>query len=106
MGLKNAGATCYMNSVLQQLYMLPPIRDSVLKLDEAAQDMVVQQQEEEKKEPLERPVNRPSKTEVSPTLKSDGFRQYTKMTGFIIKISHFGNMLSNCTTYCNIIFIL
>jgi len=53
-----------MNSVLQQLYMLPPIRDSVMKLNEAAQDLMVQQQEEERKESLERPVNRPSKTEV------------------------------------------
>eukprot|EP00897_Mesotaenium_endlicherianum_P008194 jgi/Mesen1/7402/ME000388S06619 len=29
-GLKNAGATCYMNSVFQQLYMQPQVRKSVL----------------------------------------------------------------------------
>ncbi|XP_071953763.1 ubiquitin carboxyl-terminal hydrolase 24-like [Antedon mediterranea] len=29
-GLKNGGATCYMNSVIQQLYMIPGIREEIL----------------------------------------------------------------------------
>lgn len=37
-GLKNAGATCYMNSVLQQLYMIPEIREGILKVDGAITD--------------------------------------------------------------------
>ncbi|XP_065055791.1 probable ubiquitin carboxyl-terminal hydrolase FAF-X isoform X1 [Rhopilema esculentum] len=32
-GLKNAGATCYMNSVIQQLYMIPEIRAGILEVD-------------------------------------------------------------------------
>lgn len=32
-GLKNAGATCYMNSVLQQLYIQPHIAQSVLAIE-------------------------------------------------------------------------
>ena len=32
-GLKNAGATCYMNSVLQQLYTLPGVPDQILALE-------------------------------------------------------------------------
>ena len=32
-GLKNAGATCYMNSVIQQLYMIPPIRNGILAVE-------------------------------------------------------------------------
>nr|CAC38831.1 putative ubiquitin-specific protease [Mus musculus] len=32
-GLKNAGATCYMNSVIQQLFMIPSIRNSILAID-------------------------------------------------------------------------
>lgn len=37
-GLKNAGATCYMNSVLQQLFMVPLIRDGILSASGAATD--------------------------------------------------------------------
>lgn len=38
-GLKNAGATCYMNSVLQQLYMVESIRVGLLAADGAATDL-------------------------------------------------------------------
>ena len=37
-GLKNAGATCYMNSVLQQLFMLKGITEGVLACQEACTD--------------------------------------------------------------------
>ncbi|XP_055701076.1 probable ubiquitin carboxyl-terminal hydrolase FAF isoform X2 [Phlebotomus papatasi] len=37
-GLKNAGATCYMNSVLQQLYMVPSIRLGILSAAGACTD--------------------------------------------------------------------
>ncbi|XP_065164971.1 probable ubiquitin carboxyl-terminal hydrolase FAF-X isoform X2 [Atheta coriaria] len=37
-GLKNAGATCYMNSVLQQLYMVHSIRAGILACEGAATD--------------------------------------------------------------------
>jgi len=38
-GLKNAGATCYMNSVLQQLFMISPIRAGILAVEGAADDV-------------------------------------------------------------------
>lgn len=37
-GLKNAGATCYMNSVLQQLFMVNLIRNGILSASGAAND--------------------------------------------------------------------
>ncbi|KAL5016318.1 hypothetical protein ScPMuIL_005907 [Solemya velum] len=33
-GLRNGGATCYMNSVIQQLYMAPGIPEAILGIDE------------------------------------------------------------------------
>lgn len=37
-GLKNAGATCYMNSVLQQLFMIDGIREGILTAEGACND--------------------------------------------------------------------
>lgn len=37
-GLKNGGATCYMNSVIQQLYHAPGIMDAVLGIDEGVDE--------------------------------------------------------------------
>ncbi|XP_071800380.1 ubiquitin carboxyl-terminal hydrolase 24-like isoform X2 [Asterias amurensis] len=42
-GLKNGGATCYMNSVIQQLYMTPGIREGLLKDLETDEDTVFYQ---------------------------------------------------------------
>ena len=65
-GLKNAGATCYMNSVLQQLYMIAPIRNRVLQVEEPARDLILQLEDEEKKEKeKEKEANRKNKEEVS-----------------------------------------
>lgn len=38
-GLKNAGATCYMNSVIQQLYMIPSIRNCILGIESTGGDI-------------------------------------------------------------------
>lgn len=32
-GLRNLRATCYINCLLQQLYMIQPFREAMLKLD-------------------------------------------------------------------------
>lgn len=50
-----------MNSVLQQLYMIAPIRNGVLQVEESAADLVRQVEEEENKE---KEANRKNKEEV------------------------------------------
>jgi len=40
-GLKNAGATCYMNSVLQQLYMTHPVREVILSAELDSEDETI-----------------------------------------------------------------
>lgn len=49
-GLKNAGATCYMNSVIQQLYMIPPIRNGVLAVEGTGTDVDDELSGDEKQE--------------------------------------------------------
>ena len=38
-GLENAWATCYMNSLLQQLFMIEPIRAGILAMEGAADNV-------------------------------------------------------------------
>ncbi|XP_010884632.2 probable ubiquitin carboxyl-terminal hydrolase FAF-X isoform X3 [Esox lucius] len=49
-GLKNAGATCYMNSVIQQLYMIPPIRNGILAVEGTGTDVDDELSGDEKQE--------------------------------------------------------
>ena len=60
-GLKNAGATCYMNSVLQQLFMIEPVRHSILSIEGAADDIEEELSGDEK---AENEVGDPSRMEV------------------------------------------
>ncbi|XP_039251519.2 ubiquitin carboxyl-terminal hydrolase 9X-like [Styela clava] len=46
-GLKNAGATCYMNAVIQQLFMIPTIRDGILAADNTEYGMKAIESENE-----------------------------------------------------------
>ena len=62
-GLKNAGATCYMNSVLQQLYMIPPVRMGILDVEEPAKQLCHVEEEESRRE-KEREANRRNREEV------------------------------------------
>ncbi|OWF40886.1 probable ubiquitin carboxyl-terminal hydrolase FAF-X isoform X2 [Mizuhopecten yessoensis] len=49
-GLKNAGATCYMNSVLQQLFMIEQIRTGILAVEGVADDIEEEYVGDEKSE--------------------------------------------------------
>ncbi len=39
-GLVNPGATCYMNSLLQQFFMIPAVRHGVLSAQPAAAEII------------------------------------------------------------------
>ncbi len=52
-----------MNSVLQQLYMITPIRNRVLQVEEPAKDLVQQMEDDDRKE-KEKEANRKNKEEV------------------------------------------
>ena len=38
-GLKNFGCTCYMNALIQQLFMIPEFRQGILESDVTDQDL-------------------------------------------------------------------
>lgn len=71
-GLKNAGATCYMNAVLQQLYMIPPVRRGILDVEEPARHLRLLEEEENRKE-KEREANRRNREEVHRMVKELSF---------------------------------
>lgn len=37
-GIKNLGCICYMNALLQQLYMIPSVRKKILEVDDSSED--------------------------------------------------------------------
>ncbi|KAJ8282529.1 hypothetical protein COCON_G00050480 [Conger conger] len=67
-GLKNAGATCYMNSVIQQLYMIPPIRTSILAIEGTGTDVDDDMSGDEKQEN--------EQTNVDPRDEVFGYHQF------------------------------
>lgn len=62
-GLKNGGATCYMNSVFQQLFMIEEIRSGILGLEGVCDNL---EETEHEKSPTQQPPN------VSPKVTCEG----------------------------------
>ena len=40
-GLQNMSATCYLNSIIQQLYMIPMLRETILKINNSSKDNIL-----------------------------------------------------------------
>lgn len=97
-GLKNAGATCYMNSVIQQLYMIPPIRNGILAIEGTGTDVDDDMSGDEKQE---NEVKQPHILAFSP-----GSQKHLKFLSPIVNItiwhqqydSSTKHLLNFCTT--------
>uniref|UniRef100_A0A452GKF3 ubiquitinyl hydrolase 1 n=1 Tax=Gopherus agassizii TaxID=38772 RepID=A0A452GKF3_9SAUR len=82
-GLKNAGATCYMNSVIQQLYMIPAIRNGILAIEGTGSDVDDDMSGDEKQDnesnvdPRDDVFGYPHQYEDKPTLsKTEDRKEY------------------------------
>ncbi|XP_077001872.1 ubiquitin carboxyl-terminal hydrolase 9X isoform X2 [Tamandua tetradactyla] len=82
-GLKNAGATCYMNSVIQQLYMIPSIRNGILAIEGTGSDVDDDMSGDEKQDnesnvdPRDDVFGYPQQFEDKPTLsKTEDRKEY------------------------------
>ncbi|XP_064393950.1 probable ubiquitin carboxyl-terminal hydrolase FAF-X [Halichondria panicea] len=99
-GLKNAGATCYMNAVLQQLFMISPVRNEVLGVGEAAL-FLREIDEKAERQDKEKEANRKNKDELDapddPPLPSpsDADRKDTHKMVFTQLQSIFGHLMES-----------
>ena len=83
-GLKNFGATCYLNSLLQQMYMIPTFKEDLFNIDKRI---------EEKNNLLKGIKN--AKEEIFDKKKKDYEKIYDEKKEFNKKINKFNNDLKN-----------
>ena len=78
-GLENGGATCYMNSVIQQLFMHDQLRSSILAVDDESRD------ETEPTTPAAGPsLDATANTQVTPSRKASMFYNFQCIFGHLL----------------------